>query len=201
MRFRKYIFPLLALAALAVLLTMYRRQQVAYRKTLAVNRSLVQQVNTLQQREKQLSAAMQQISGRRDEREFEPAAFVDRKKYFRMNWKNYIHVSLNNYKTGLLGGIHHIAVVVANDTEYPLDNVRVKLSYQRAGGEVFKTELVTVQHIPAKQRQTLPAPESRKGMKVSLSLLGITSQPMNFCWSPGKPVRPGEADPYRCAPE
>lgn len=127
--------------------------------------------------------------------------FVDRKKYFHQNWKNYIHVSLNDYKTGLLGGVKGIKVIANNDTEFPIDNIVVQVAYYRSNGKVFKTEQITLNDLKAKSSKSVTAPDSRRGMSLKLSLERITSQEMNFCWSAAKKVSPGDNDPYQCAPD
>jgi hypothetical protein len=157
-------------------------------------------LRSLKAKSQQISQAIGQISGRQDEQEFGQATFIDRKKYFRMNWKNYIHVSLNDYKTGFLGGIHGLKVMVKNDTEYDLDNVAVTVSYRRSNGDIFKTEKMVLNNIPSKKSVSVAAPDSRKGMKVEFSLQRITSQAMNFCWEANKKVLPGETDPFECVP-
>jgi len=199
-RFRKYIFHIIAVVLILGLFSLYRAQHSLYEKTKQINRDLVQQLKGLQEKNQQVSQAVQQITSRQDEQEFGQATFIDRKKYFRMNWKNYIHVSVNDYKTGFLGGIHGLKVTVTNDTEYDLDNVVVSLKYKRAKGEVFKTEQVAFDKIPAKKSAAVEAPDSRKGMSVDIALQRITSQEMNFCWSVDKKAAPGNNDPYQCVP-
>ena len=146
------------------------------------------------------SRTAQQIADRKDMQAQAQVQFVDRREYFRRNWKQYISVNTGDYKTGFLGGIKDLQITVRNQTEYPLDNAVVQVQYLRGNGGVFKTEQYTVHNIPEKGAQSVQASNSRKGTKVNISLVSVTSQPMNFCWSRDKRAAPGEADPWACVP-
>lgn len=196
--YKKYIIPAIAIIIIITLFVMYRNQYKLHKEALQANYSLNAHLRELQQRNQQMSQAIQQMQRAQAAAPLLKATFVDREKYFRQNWKNYIHVSLNNYKTGFLGGIHDLKVAVSNNTEFLLDNVVVNLRYYRASGKLFKTEKISIGHIKAKSSKQIAAPESRKGMKVTLSLQSMTSQEMNFCWSADKKVAPGNDDPYQC---
>lgn len=195
---RKYILPAIAIAIMITLFVMYRNQHKLYQKTLQANYSLNTHLRELEQKNQQITQAIQQMQQAEAAAPLLKATFVDQRKYYRQNWKNYIHVSLNNYKTGFLGGIHHLKVKVNNDTEFSLDHVVVLLKYYRSNDKLFKTEKVSIGPVKAKSSQNVSAPESRKGMKVKLQLERITSQKMNFCWSAGKKAAPGDNDPYQC---
>lgn len=140
----------------------------------------------------------QQIADRKDMQVQAQAQFVDRREYFRRNWKQYISVNTGDYKTGFLGGIKDLKITVRNQTEYPLDNAVVAVQYLRGNGNVFKTEQYTVHNIPEKGAQSVQASNSRKGSKVNIVLVSVTSQPMNFCWSKDKRVAPNDPDPWAC---
>ncbi len=197
---RKTLIPVLALVAAVTFFFMYRHQRHLYLETRQANYSLVARMRELQQRNQQVSRGLEQIQEAQEAAPQLKGTFVDRRKYFRQNWSNYIHVSLNDYKTGLLGGVKDIRMVVSNGTEFSLDNVSATLSYYRANGQLFKTEHLSLDRIPAKTTRQVSAPDSRRGMKVSLRLERITSQDLNFCWSAGKKPAPGDPDPYQCAP-
>ncbi|WP_343701159.1 hypothetical protein [Chitinophaga sp.] len=142
----------------------------------------------------------QQIADRKDLQVQAQAQFVDRREYYRRNWKQYISVNTGDYKTGFLGGIKDLKITVRNQTEYPLDNAVVAVQYLRGNGNVFKTEQYTVHNIPEKGTGSVQASNSRKGTKVNIVLVSVTSQPMNFCWSKDKRVAPGDQDPFACVP-
>lgn len=196
--FKKYFLPLVAIILIIVFWTMYRTQRKLYKQTLQANYNLVTKMNELRQKDERIQQGMQQIQNTQALEPQLKGTFIDRKKYFRQNWENYIHLSLNNYKTGLLGGLKNIQVTVNNDTEFPLDNVTVILEYFKADGRLFKKNIVNVNNIPPKNSREIAAPDSRRGMKITAQFERITSQAMNFCWYLNKKVEPGDNDPYQC---
>lgn len=198
--FRKYLIPAVAVLLIITLFVMYRNQHRLYRKTLQSNYSLVTRLNELREKERQMEQGMEQIRQATQDAPPLHATFIDRKKYYRQNWKNYIHVSLNDYKTGFLGGVKDVEVSVDNGTEFKLDNVTARLSYYRAGGSLFKTEDVSLTDIAPGSSKSVHAAGSRKGMKVTVRPERITSQGMNFCWSSSRKPAPGNNDPWQCAP-
>lgn len=197
---KKYLIPAAAVILIITLFVMYRTQHRLYKKTLQANYSLAAHIRELQQANQQVTQGIEQIQQSQVHDAQVRGNFVDQRKYYREHWQNYIHISLNDYKTGLLGGVHGIKVLVSNDTEFPLDNVVASIQYYRANGKLFKTEQVAVNNVKAKSSASASAPDSRKGMSVKLVLARITSQQMNFCWSKDKTAAPGERDPYACVP-
>jgi hypothetical protein len=197
---RKYIIPAISIVVIITLFVMYRDQHKLYQKTLQANYSLVTQLNELRQKDQQIQQGMQQMQEAQQIAPQLKGTFIDQKKYFRQNWQNYIHVSLNDYKTSLLGGVRDVKVIVNNDTEFALDNVTALVQYYRANGKLFKTEHISINNIPAKSSKNMAAPDSRRGMSIKLQLQRITSQDMNFCWAADKKISPGTDDPYQCVP-
>ncbi len=195
---RKYLFPVIALLAIIMLFTLYKREQSGYKKMLQANYALNARLKELEESNRQVTQTIAQVTGRQDVAQQEHATFIDQKKYYRINWKNYIHISTNDYRTGFLGGIHDLQINVNNETEFSLDNVVINVQYLKPGGEVFKTETISISGIPAKNSRSVPAPDSRRGMSIKWQLQRVTSQEMNFCYSRDKTVSPGDRDPYQC---
>jgi len=185
-----------------VLVMSYSRQQVRIKQVLSQNERLLNENRKLQESLDITSQTTQQIESRREVQERTDIAsqgtFVDRRTYFRRNWKQFIVISNSDYRTGFLGGIKDLKVIVRNQTEYPLDNVVVSVEYLKGNGDVFKTEQYTINNIGAKGTQSVQAADSRKGQKVQIKLVSITSQSMNFCWAANKVARQGDEDPYLC---
>lgn len=177
----------------------YFRQQQRVRKVLQQNERLLNENRDLQQSLNSASGTAQQIAERKEQQQRTQGKFVERRTYYRRNWQQFIAVSTNDYRTGFLGGIKNLELIVRNQTEYPLDNVVVTVQYLRSNSEVFKTEQYTINEVPAKGTRAVEAAGSRKGMKVQLKLMSITSQAMNFCWSYDKPAPAGNPDPFQCA--
>ncbi|GEP94337.1 hypothetical protein [Chitinophaga cymbidii] len=197
---RRILFPaVLALLAVIFFISGYRDRKRAS-TLLRENERLIGENRDLRNSLTLSNRTAQQIADRKDMQHQAQVQFVDRREYFRKNWKQYISVNTGDYRTGFLGGIKDLQVQVRNQTEYPLDNAIVSVQYLRGNGDVFKTEQYTVHNIPAKGVQSVTASNSRKGSKVNIRLLSVTSQPMNFCWSADKKPAPGDPDPFACVP-
>lgn len=197
---RSYIYPVVILLLILVFGLGYCQQQRHVRKVLSENQRLWNENRDLRKSLAQSGAAAQQITSRQEVQQRVAGQFIERRAYYRRNWQQFIAVTAGNYRTGFLGGIRDLDITVRNQTEYPLDNVVVKVAYMRNNDEVFKTEQYTVNNIPEKGSRSIRASNSRKGSKVQVTLLSITSQPMNFCWSVNKPVPAGNPDPFECVP-
>lgn len=192
------LFTIVVLFVVVVLGFGYCQQQKRVRKVLSQNERLLNENRDLKQRLSQTSNTAQQIADRKDQQQRLQGKFVERRAYYRRNWQQFIAASTSDYRTGFLGGIKDLKVSVRNQTEYPLDNAVVSVQYLRGNGDVFKTEQYTINNIPAKGTQSVSAANSRKGQKVQLKLISITSQAMNFCWAFNKPAPAGNPDPYQC---
>lgn len=179
----------------------YSRQQKRVKQVLSENERLLNENRDLRRSLDINSNTARQIADRSEVRIRTEGQFVERRTYYRRNWKQFIAVTTSDYRTGFLGGIKDLQIIVRNQSEYPLDNVVVGVEYMRGNGDVFKTEEYTINDVPAKGTKSVQASSSRKGQKVALQLLSITSQPMNFCWSSNKPAAPGNPDPYLCTPQ
>ncbi|MBW8687939.1 hypothetical protein [Chitinophaga rhizophila] len=179
----------------------YSRQQKRVRQVLSENERLINENRDLRRSLDINGQTARQIADRKEIRQRTEGTFVERRTYYRKNWKQFISVNTSDYRTGLLGGIKDLKIVVRNQTEYPLDQVEVSVQYMKANGDIFKTERYSVHDVPAKGSRSVDASSSRKGQKVALKLESITSQPMNFCWSVNKPAAAGDADPYMCVPQ
>ncbi|WP_160711400.1 hypothetical protein [Chitinophaga solisilvae] len=197
---RSKIYLIISLTLIVILFLGYCREQRHTRRILSENQRLWNENRDLRKSLEEYNHVSRQIDDRRDVQQRVAGQFIERRAYYRRNWQQFITVAASDYRTGLLGGIRNLSVIVRNQTEYPLDNVVVMVQYMRNNNEVFKTEEYTIQHIAEKGTGTVNASNSRKGSKVNIKLLGITSQAMNFCWSAGKVAPPGNPDPYECVP-
>ncbi|UYQ92022.1 hypothetical protein MKQ68_18205 [Chitinophaga horti] len=162
------------------------------------NERLLRENRDLRASVEMTSGTARQIAARKDMVQHQADQFVDQRTYYRHNWKQFVSVSTGDYRTGLIGGIKDLDIIVQNQTEYPIDNVVVTVQYIRNKGKVFKTEEYTVRSINAKGKGIVKASNSRKGMKVEVSLKSVTSQAMNLCWSKDKKVAADDPDPYLC---
>jgi hypothetical protein len=195
---QRWIVPVILLVLVAIFAVKSCRDQKKARSLLRVNEQLIKENRELKNSLTLSNRTAEQIAGRKDMQGQAQATFVDRREYFRKNWKQYISLNTGDYKTGFLGGIRNLRITLRNQTEYPLDNAVVMVEYLRGNGDVFKSEPYTIHNIPAKGVQTVQASNSRKGTKVNIRLMSVTSQAMNFCWSHDKKAQPGDPDPWAC---
>jgi hypothetical protein len=197
---RTYVYPAILLLLVVVFTLGYCQQQRHVRKVLSENERLWNENRDLRKSLDQSGAVSQQITNHQEVQQRVAGQFIERRAYYRRNWQQFIAVTAGDYRTGLLGGIKDLNITVNNQTEYALDNVVVKVEYMRNNNEIFKTEQYTISNIPEKGTRSIAASNSRKGSKVNVKLLSITSQPMNFCWSVTKPIPAGNPDPFECVP-
>ncbi|MBS0029348.1 hypothetical protein ACTJJ0_16375 [Chitinophaga sp. 22321] len=197
---RTYVYPVILLVLIVVFGLGYCQQQRHVRKVLSENQRLWNENRDLRKSLEESGAVSRQITNHQEVQQRLAGQFVERRAYYRRNWQQFIAASAGEYRTGLLGGIKDLNITVNNQTEYALDNVVVQVAYMRNNNEVFKTERYTISNIPEKGTRSIPASNSRKGSKVTVKLLSITSQPMNFCWSVNKPAPAGNPDPFECVP-
>lgn len=125
----------------------------------------------------------------------------DAEKYtYRENWQKFISVSPNDYKNKEVGGIEDLKIKIANSSPYPIDSVKVKISYLKSNGEVFQTETLQFDNIPAKGNKELFAPDSKRGVKVLCSILTLHSKELQICYDKKKNVLESDmnSDPYYC---
>lgn len=198
---RHATYTIIIIFLLIFLVLSYSRQQKRVKEVLNQNERLINENRDLRYSLDINNQSVQQIENRREVQQRTQGTFVERRTYYRRNWKQFIAVTTSDYRTGFLGGIKDLQVIVRNQTEYPLDNVVVSVQYMRGNGDVFKTEEYTINDVSAKGIKSVKASGSRKGQKVGLKLLSITSQSMNFCWAFNKPAPAGNPDPYLCTPD
>ncbi|MBO9730401.1 MAG: hypothetical protein J7623_17305 [Chitinophaga sp.] len=197
---RTYVYPLILVLLVVVFGLGYCQQQRYVRKVLAENQRLWNENRDLRKSLDQSGVVDTQIANHQAVQQRVAGQFIERRAYYRRNWRQFIAVSAGEYRTGLLGGIKDLNIIVNNQTEYALDNIVVKVEYMRNNNDIFKTEQYTISNIPEKSTRSVAASNSRKGSKVNVTLISITSQPMNFCWSVNKPVPAGNPDPFECVP-
>jgi hypothetical protein len=99
----------------------------------------------------------------------------DNKLRIKNNIRSYVTVSRSGFTYSNLGGISNLSIIVSNSCGYMLDNVRVKVSYIKADGEVWKNEDVDFTYLSPYTQQTLKAPDSERGTTVQYEILSIKS--------------------------
>lgn len=101
------------------------------------------------------------------------------KSELRKRWDTYVTAD-KTFRTSLLGGISDVYVTVNNNWEYPLDKVEIEVTYIRASGDTYKTEVVEFSSIPPYEKITKKAPNSDRGTNLSLRFLTVKSNKLGL---------------------
>ena len=117
---------------------------------------------------------------------------------YRNNIEQYVVANTNRYTYNELGGISNLDIIVTNNTEYLIDEVNVNVDYIKDNGGIYKSEIVTIYNIPAKQDKSVSAPESDRGTSVEAKIQTISSKKLHMCYDNTFAPKAGEIDPYFC---
>lgn len=113
----------------------------------------------------------------------------------RQKWNKLISATNSNYGIGFLGGIKDLSVYINNRSDYSVDEAIVKVTYIKANGAIWKTKLVTVKGVPARDSKEQPVPDVGRGKKVKVSLYKVVSRKMKFSYTEGQKIKSTD-DPY-----
>lgn len=138
------------------------------------------------------------VDNRDAERDRINAELTEKNRNYRNNIEQYVSVSTNQYSYDAFGGISNLDIIVTNNTEYLLNEVNVNVDYIKDNGGIYKTEIVTIYNIPAKQDKSVSAPESNRGTSVNAKIQSISSKKLHMCYDNSFAPKAGEIDPYFC---
>lgn len=116
----------------------------------------------------------------------------------RNNITSLVQVTTNQYSVSTFGGISNLDVIVTNNTEYTIDQITVAIDYIKENGDIYTTEYLTFNNIPANQNKSLSAPDSNRGLSVNLTKQTITASELNLCYDNNTVPTTGDPDPYKC---
>jgi hypothetical protein len=126
------------------------------------------------------------------------AELTKKNRNYRNNIEQYVGASTNQYSYNELGGISNLDIIVTNNTDYLLNEVNIEVEYIKDNGGIYKTEIVTIYNIPAKQDKSASAPESDRGTSVNAKVQSISSKKLHMCYNNYIAPKAGEIDPYFC---
>lgn len=104
----------------------------------------------------------------------------DHRKYIRENITSYVTAERNSYKYSELGGIYGLKITVINNSDYLLEQVKVKITYIKASGDVYDNKIVEFNYIDANSKLTLPIEDTNRGVKVIYEIVAIKSASLNL---------------------
>lgn len=91
----------------------------------------------------------------------------------RQNWRNYIGKEFLNVKFGFLGGIDDGNLKITNGFNAEIQHLKVTVSYIKDNGDIYKTEDVFFDNIPARGERIQSIPNSERGIKIYSELTGV----------------------------
>ena len=96
------------------------------------------------------------------------------------NITSYVTAERNEYTYSELGGISNLKISVTNSTDYVLDNVRVKVIYIKANGEVWDSKMVDFNMIDPQTKSTIKVGDTERGTSVQYEIVSIKSNALGL---------------------
>lgn len=109
-----------------------------------------------------------------------------KKADMRSNWQKYVTASRNKYTYSILGGIYGLEITVSNQSDYLVNYAQVMVRYIKDDGDLYKTEMVDFQNVPAHATMKLKAPDSERGTSIDYMISGIVSNDVRLSFVPQK---------------
>jgi len=106
--------------------------------------------------------------------------FDNEKERTRNNISTYLTVGHSSYTYYALGGVKNVSIAVTNNSDYMPEHVKVKLSYIKADGGLWKDVILDFSYVPAKNQQTIPVPDTNRGVRVTNSWKSASSIPWSL---------------------
>jgi hypothetical protein len=88
-----------------------------------------------------------------------------------------VSVKPNKYRTGVLGGISNLQLVLTNNSNHELQRVAVEIRYLNPEKKVVKTQTVYFEKISPGSQPALDVPKSNRGITIDYNITDIKSQP------------------------
>lgn len=105
---------------------------------------------------------------------------VDKALQARKHWSKYITAQTSNYGYGMLGGINNLSVLLSNRSDYPVDEMVVKVSYIKGNGKPWKTKFITAHNLAAHTEKKQQVPKVNRGKSVEISIHKVVSKKMQL---------------------
>jgi hypothetical protein len=125
---------------------------------------------------------------------YQADAVTKRNIFLRNNWKTYITASRSRFNYSELGGISNLSIIVTNNTEYPIDNLAVKVTIKTVNNYIYKTEYLNFENIKANSRSEQYVMPTERGRYVDYKIISVYSDQLNFMWNEGDNIGNGSLD-------
>lgn len=104
----------------------------------------------------------------------------DAKAMIKKNITSYVTAERNEYTFNELGGISNLKISVTNSTDYVLDNVRVKVIYIKANGEVWDSKMFDFNMLDPQTKSTIKVGDTERGTSVQYEIVSIKSNALGL---------------------
>jgi hypothetical protein len=104
----------------------------------------------------------------------------DDKERVKNNITSYVTAERSDYRYRALGGISDLQISVTNNSDYLLENVKVKVIYIKLDGGVWQDKYVDFNSIDPHSKMTLKIPDTDRGVKVEYQIASIKSDALNL---------------------
>ncbi len=99
----------------------------------------------------------------------------DMKAQIRNHITSYIVAERSDYTYSDLGGIYNLKISVTNNTNYLVENVKVRVIYIKANGEVWDSRFVDFNLLNPQTKSTINIPDTERGTSVKYEITSIKS--------------------------
>jgi len=99
----------------------------------------------------------------------------DTKTAIRNNITSYVTAERNEYTYSELGGISNLKITVTNSTDYLIDNVKVKVIYLKANGDVWTSRIVDFNLLDPQTKNTIKVGDTERGTSIQYEIVSIKS--------------------------
>ncbi len=93
---------------------------------------------------------------------------------------SYVTAERNNYQYRELGGIYNLEISVTNSTDYLIDNVKVRVIYIKANGDVWDSRIIDFSLLDPHSKNTIKVPDTNRGTSVQYEIVSIKSSALGL---------------------
>jgi len=102
------------------------------------------------------------------------------KTVVRNNIRSYVTATSSTYNYRRIGGISNLKITVANNSNYALENVLVRVAYIKQDGGIYKYEVMNFNNISPHYTLTMDAPDSDRGTHIQYEIEKISSNQLGL---------------------
>lgn len=97
------------------------------------------------------------------------------KNHIKQNISQYIYAGNSEYKFRLIGGISGLKMTLSNNTQFLLDEVRVRVDYHRPDGTIWDHKIIVFKYVSPYEEAVQPVEDTNRGVKITYQIHSIKS--------------------------